>query len=106
MTDHDAHALEAIRTFWPIIYAIAVGAVAFTVWLIRLEGKNRSNYEKILQVEKTQETEGHRMASAIEEMSDTQTKMADAISDMRVTLSGIVGYERGKEETAAKRGRK
>ena len=52
-----------------------------------------------------QETEGHRMAKAIETMSDTQSKMAESLSDMRATLSGIVGYERGKEESA-KRARK
>ena len=33
------------------------------------------------------------------------SKMAESLSDMRATLSGIVGYERGKEESA-KRGRK
>ena len=52
-----------------------------------------------------QETEGHRMAEAIKTMSDTQSKMAESLSDMRATLSGIVGYERGKEESA-KRARK
>lgn len=97
--------LEIIRTFWPIIYAISAAALAFVVWLIRLEGKQKSNHEKIVQVEKMQETEGHRIAKAIETMSDTQSKMAESLSDMRATLSGIVGYERGKEE-AAKRGRK
>ena len=45
------------------------------------------------------------MAKAIETMSETQSKMAESLSDMRATLSGIVGYERGKEE-AAERGRK
>ena len=90
--------LEIIRTFWPIVYAISTAALAFVVWLIRLEGKQKSNHEKIVQVEKMQETEGHRMAKAIETMSDTQSKMAESLSDMRATLSGIVGYERGKEE--------
>ena len=79
--------------------------ISFVVWLIRLEGKQKSNHEKIVQVEEMQETEGHRMAKAIETMSDTQSKMAESLSDMRATLSGIVGYERGKEE-AAERGRK
>ena len=97
--------LEIIRTFWPILYAIAGGAIFLCVWLIRLEGKQKSNHEKIVQVEKIQETEGHRMAKAIETMSDTQSKMAESLSDMRATLSGIVGYERGKEESA-KRARK
>ena len=97
--------LEIIRTFWPIIYAVAAAALAFVAWLIRLEGKQKSNHEKIVQVEKMQETEGHRIAKAIETMSDTQSKMAESLSDMRATLSGIVGYERGKDE-AAKRGRK
>ena len=64
--------LEIIRTFWPIIYTVAGGAIAFIVWLIRLEGKQKSNHEKIVQVEKMQETEGHRMAKAIETMSDTK----------------------------------
>ena len=71
-----ASELENIRTFWPILYAIAGGALFLCVWLIRLEGKQKSNHEKIVQVEKMQETEGHRMAKAIETMSETQTKMA------------------------------
>ena len=100
-----ASELEIIRTFWPILYAIAGGALFLCVWLIRLEGKQKSNHEKIVQVEKMQETEGVRIAKAIETMSETQTKMAESLSDMRATLSGIVGYERGKEE-AAERGRK
>lgn len=98
--------LEVIRTFWPIFYAVCVAGVFFIVWLIRLEGKNKANYDKVLQVEKTQETEGHRIAGAIEKMSETQSKMAESISDMRTTLSGIVGYERGREEAATERGRK
>jgi hypothetical protein len=97
--------LEIIRTFWPILYAIAGGAIFLCVWLIRLEGKQKSNHEKIVQVEKMQETEGHRIAKAIETMSDTQSKMAESLSDMRSTLSGIVGYERGREE-AVERDRK
>jgi hypothetical protein len=97
--------LEIIRTFWPILYAIAGGAIFLCVWLIRLEGKQKSNHEKIVQVEKMQETEGHRIAKAIEQMSDTQSKMAESLSDMRSTLSGIVGYERGREE-AVERDRK
>ena len=92
-----ASELEIIRTFWPIVYAISTAALAFVVWLIRLEGKQKSNHEKIVQVEKMQETEGHRMAKAIETMSDTQSKMADSLSDMRATLSGIVGYDGGKK---------
>lgn len=90
--------LEIIRTFWPIIYAVAGAAIAFVVWLIRLEGKQKSNHEKIVQVEKMQETEGHRIAKAIETMSDTQSKMAESLSDMRTTLAGIVGYEKGAQE--------
>ena len=97
--------LEIIRTFWPILYAIAGGAIFLCVWLIRLEGKQKSNHGKIVQVEKMQETEGHRIAGAIEKMSETQSKMAESLSDMRATLSGIVGYERGREESA-KRARK
>lgn len=96
------HTLEAIRTFWPIVYAICGAAIMFVVWLVRLEGKNRANYEKISQVEKTQETEGHRIAGAIEKMSETQSKMAESLSDMRATLSGVVGYERGREEASTK----
>jgi hypothetical protein len=54
---------------------------------------------------KLNDTMGHRIAKAIETMSDTQSKMAESLSDMRATLSGIVGYERGREESA-KRARK
>ena len=85
---------EIIQSNWPQICA----AVAAIVYVLRVEG--RLNH-----VEKVQETEGARIAKAIEAMSETQTKMADSLSDMRATLSGIVGYERGKEESA-KRARK
>ena len=85
---------DIIQSNWPQI----LGAVAAIVYALRVEG--RLNH-----VEKVQETEGARIAKAIETMSETQSKMAESLSDMRATLSGIVGYERGKEE-AAKRGRK
>lgn len=62
------HTLEAIRTFWPIVYAICGAAIAFVVWLVRLEGKNRANYEKISQVKKTQ---GQINASAANRRRDT-----------------------------------
>lgn len=44
------------------------------------------------------------MAKAMEKMGETQEKMADAISEMRTTLAGIVGYEKGREDRP--RGRK
>lgn len=95
--------LEIIRTFWPIIYAVSGAAIGLIVWLIRLEGKQKSNHEKIVQVEKMQETEGHRIAKAIEAMSATQSKMAESLSDMRTTLAGVVGYEKGAQEARTKR---
>lgn len=79
--------------------ATICAAVSFIVWLIRLEGK-------VKHVEKVQETEGQRIATAIDRMSVTQEKMADNISDMRTTLAGVVGYEKGAQEARSKRGQR
>lgn len=88
--------LDIIKTLWPIIAAIAALAGTVMIWALRTEG--RLNH-----VEKTQATEGERMAKAMEKMGETQEKMADAISEMRTTLAGVVGYEKGREDRSRAR---
>lgn len=68
-----------------------MSAAGGIVWLIRLEGK-------VKQVEKTQTTEGTRLVSAMEKMGEKQDKMAEMMSEMRTTLAGVVGYEKGASE--------
>lgn len=80
------------------IIIAATGAITFIVWLIRLEGK-------VKHIEKVQETDGERIGKAIDKMSDTQTKMAETINEMRTTLAGVVGYEKGAQEVRSKRTR-
>lgn len=72
------------------------GAVTFIVWLIRLEGK-------VKHIERVQETDGERIGKAMDKMADTQEKMSTAINEMRTTLAGVVGYEKGAQE--ARRGK-
>ena len=78
---------QLIKDYWTII-AAGVGGI---IWLIRLEGKVKS-------VERTQQTEGTLLVASMEKMSNTQDKMADTISEMRTTLAGVVGYEKGAQE--------
>ena len=78
---------ELLKTYWPQI-TVAAGAV---IYVLRVEG--RLNH-----VEKVQETEGARMVSAMDKMSVTQEKMSEAINEMRTTLAGVVGYEKGAQE--------
>ena len=89
---------ELLLKLWPVFTWLATITGVMIVFAMRQEGR-------VNHIEKIQETEGVRIAKAIETMSETQSKMAESLSDMRATLSGIVGYERGKEE-AAERGRK
>lgn len=84
---------QILATYWPYLLAAAGGII----WLIRLEGK-------VKQVEKTQTTEGTRLVAAMEKMGEKQDKMADVMSEMRTTLAGVVGYEKGASE--ARKGRK
>jgi hypothetical protein len=76
-----------LQQYWPYI-AAATGGI---VWLIRLEGK-------VKQVERTQNTEGTRLVASMDKMSAAQDKMADTINEMRTTLAGVVGYEKGASE--------
>lgn len=89
---------ELLFKLWPVFTWLATLTGGALIFALRVEGR-------VDHIEKTQETEGHRIAGAIEKMSETQSKMAESLSDMRATLSGIVGYERGREESA-KRARK
>lgn len=83
---------ELLKTYWPQVAA----AVAAVVYILRVEG--RLNH-----VEKVQETEGARMVAAMDKMSVTQEKMSEAINEMRTTLAGVVGYEKGAQEARTKR---
>lgn len=84
---------QFIKDFWGAIGAF-IGAI---IWLIRLEGK-------VKQVERTQSIEGVRLVEAMDKMSATQEKMSETINEMRTTLAGVVGYEKGAHE-ARKRAR-
>ncbi len=83
---------ELLKTYWQQISMI----VAAVVYALRVEG--RLNH-----VEKVQETDGARMLGAMDKMSQTQEKMSEAINEMRTTLAGVVGYEKGAQEARAKR---
>ena len=83
---------ELLKTYWAQVAA----AVAAVVYILRVEG--RLNH-----VEKVQETEGARMVAAMDKMSGTQEKMSEAINEMRTTLAGVVGYEKGAQEARTKR---
>lgn len=78
---------QLFQQYWPYLVSAAGGIV----WLIRLEGK-------VKQVEKTQTTEGTRLVAAMEKMGEKQDKMAEMMSEMRTTLAGVVGYEKGASE--------
>lgn len=78
---------QFLLKYWPLLAA----GVAGIIWLIRLEGK-------VKQVERTQTTDGARMAKAIDKMADAGERMADRIGQMETTLAGIVGYEKGANE--------
>jgi len=41
----------------------------------------------------------------MDKMSITQEKMSEAINEMRTTLAGVVGYEKGAQEARTKRTR-
>ncbi len=79
--------MTELQQYWPYLLAAAGGII----WLIRLEGKVKS-------VEKTQATEGTRLVTAMEKMGEKQDKMAEMIGEMRTTLAGVVGYEKGASE--------
>ena len=89
---------ELLFKLWPVLTWLATITGGMLIFALRVEGR-------VNHIEKTQETEGQRLAGAIEKMSETQSRMAESISDMRATLAEIVGYERGKIE-AAKRGKR
>lgn len=83
---------ELLKNYWPQFTAAATAVI----YALRVEG--RLNH-----VEKVQETEGARMVSAMDKMSVTQEKMSEAINEMRTTLAGVVGYEKGAQEARTKR---
>lgn len=79
---------------WPFI----VATVGVIVWLTRLESKVKT-------IERTQNTEGVRMVNAIDKLAATQERMSETINEMRTTLAGVVGYEKGASEARSKRTR-
>ena len=85
---------QLIKDYWPI-FAAAIGAI---VWLISLEGKVKN-------VERVQSVEGVRLVASIEKMANAQDKMGEQINEMRTTLAGVVGYEKGAQEARSKRTR-
>ena len=85
---------ELLKNYWPQFTAAATAVV----YALRVEG--RLNH-----VEKVQETEGARMVAAMDKMSGTQETMSEAINQMRTTLAGVVGYEKGAQEARSKRPR-
>ena len=89
---------ELLFKLWPVFTWLATITGGMLIFALRQEGR-------VNHIEKIQETEGQRLAEAMEKMVETQARMAESISDMRATLSGIVGYERGKED-AQKRGKR
>lgn len=92
---------QLIKDFWPII---ATG-VALTVWLIRGEGKQKATDKRVDALYEMHKTESVRLVQAMDKMSLTQDKMADTISEMRTTLAGVVGYEKGAQEARKVRSR-
>lgn len=92
---------QLIKDFWPIIAA----GVALTVWLIRGEGKQKATDKRVDALYEMHKTESVRLVQAMDKMSLTQDKMADTISEMRTTLAGVVGYEKGAQEARTKRTR-
>lgn len=81
-----------LKNYWSYLLA----ATTVCVWLIRLEGK-------VDYIEKIQDTEGKRMANAIEKMAATQDRMSEQISEMRSALSGVVGYEKAAYDARSKK---
>lgn len=92
---------QLIKDFWPIIAA----GVALTVWLIRGEGKQKATDKRVDALYEMHKTESVRLVQAMDKMSLTQDKMADTISEMRTTLAGVVGYEKGAQEARKARSR-
>ena len=82
-----------LKKYWTYVAA----GITVCVWLIRLEGK-------VEYIERIQDTEGQRMATAMEKMVVTQEKMSQQINEMRTELASVAGYEKGAQEARTKRG--
>ena len=91
---------QIIKDYWPV-FAASVGVV---VWLIRGEGKQKATEKRVDALYEMHKSESVRLVQAMDKMSLTQEKMAETIGEMRTTLSGVVGYEKGAQE-ARKRAR-
>lgn len=83
--------LQAIDTLWPLLAAL----IAFTVWLIRLEGKNTHSADRLKDLRK--DFEAYRTKTDTE-LSDLEVRITQIdsdlvkqISDVRESLARIEG---------------
>lgn len=83
--------LQAIDTLWPLLAAI----IAFTVWLIRLEGKSTHGVERLRDLRK--DFDAYRTKTDTE-LSDLEVRITQIdsdlvkqISDVRESLARIEG---------------
>lgn len=90
---------QIFKDYWPV-FAAAMGGV---VWLIRLEGKQKQTDKNVDNLTEMHKSESGRLVIAIDKMAATQEKMAEQLNEMRTTLAGVVGYEKGAQEARAKR---
>lgn len=92
---------QLIKDYWPAI----IGCVSLIVWAVRVEGRQRATDKRVDLVQDMHKTESGRLVVAIDKMASTQEKMAEQLNEMRTTLAGVVGYEKGAQEARAKRTR-
>lgn len=92
---------QLFKDYWHIIAAMLTAIV----WALRAEGKQKATDKRVDALYEMHKSESVRLVQAMDKMSATQDKMADTIADMRTTLAGIVGYEKGAQEARAKRTR-
>ena len=92
---------QIIKDYWPVFVAILGGVV----WLIRGEGKQRATEKRVDALYEMHKTETVRLVQSMDKMCNTQDKMADQLNEMRTTLAGVVGYEKGAQEARIKRTR-
>lgn len=92
---------QFIKDYWAVIAAV----ISIIVWLIRGEGKQKATAKRVDALYDMHKSESVRLVQAMDKMSNTQDKMADQMNEMRTTLAGVVGYEKGAQEARTKRTR-
>lgn len=90
---------QLFKDYWPHI----ASTIALIVWAVRVEGRQRATDKRVDLVQDMHKTESGRLVTAIERMAATQEAMGEKINEMRTTLAGVVGYEKGAQE--ARKGR-